>query len=78
MEIAEATRKSAITMKNRTLMTIMSRRLLTASMRMPAQGRAATVPIWKKVMARPASTSPPPYSCIMTMGSAAIIAYCVR
>ena len=29
------------------------------------------------VVASPASTSPPPYSVIMTIGSAAIIAYCV-
>ena len=53
-----------------------SRCLCTPSMMRPASGRAVTVPIWKQVMAIPASHCPSPRSSMMYTGREAIKMYC--
>ena len=65
-----------ITRKNAAVAPRISFCLLTASMMRPASGRQLTAPIWKAVIARPASMSPPPSVSMMKIGSAATMMYC--
>ena len=67
--------KASMTRKNAIVAARIRRCLLTASMMRPASGRQLTAPIWKAVIARPASMSPPPRVSMMNIGSDATMMY---
>ena len=52
-------------------------RLSNPSIKRPAKGRHRMVPIWKYVIARPASKAEPPNSAVKMMGNAATKTYWV-